>query len=375
MRHLLKLKIVIVFLLFLHIQGFAQNTGISDIVSTPAASAVLDVYSTTRGMLVPRMTQAQRVAIASPATGLLVYQTDGTAGFYYYNSVIWTTFSGSTGWLPGGNSVISLQSLGTTSNFDLPFITNNIEKMRITNNGNVIIGNGDGTIAPAGGTLRAPNAGGAGNVNGAPLTFLGGNATGTANGGNVNITGGGTIGGTGGVVNINVNANNATRINTGTSARNVTIGGPSNNILFPKFLAVGSVFYTTANTGQIGSASNLHWDNTNTRLGVGNLTPNSTLSVSGSLTMSYKIVAGGSYTILATDFAVINTGVAGTWTLPSAATCPGRIYRLINHGTGSLTISPSITKANGITFTSLVAGASANTIEIISDATVWRKIK
>jgi hypothetical protein len=51
----------------------------------PAASAMLDVSSTSKGLLPPRMTQAQRTQIASPATGLVVYQTDGTAGLYCNN--------------------------------------------------------------------------------------------------------------------------------------------------------------------------------------------------------------------------------------------------------------------------------------------------
>ena len=64
------------------------NTGIG--TSTPAASAVLDVSSTTKGFLPPRMTAAQRTAIATPAEGLLVYQTDAVAGFYYIKNGIWT---------------------------------------------------------------------------------------------------------------------------------------------------------------------------------------------------------------------------------------------------------------------------------------------
>jgi trimeric autotransporter adhesin len=47
------------------------------------ASSLLDVSSTAKGILVPRMTQAQRNAIGSPATGLMIYQTDNTPGFYY----------------------------------------------------------------------------------------------------------------------------------------------------------------------------------------------------------------------------------------------------------------------------------------------------
>tara|TARA_B110000091_G_scaffold151875_1_gene161721 strand:- start:241 stop:495 length:255 start_codon:yes stop_codon:yes gene_type:complete len=56
--------------------------------TTPDASAALDITSTTKGLLVPRMTAAQRDAISPAATGLMIYQTDGTAGFYYYNVVV-----------------------------------------------------------------------------------------------------------------------------------------------------------------------------------------------------------------------------------------------------------------------------------------------
>lgn len=56
-------------------------------------SAILDVSSTTSGMLVPRMTSAEKNAIASPADGLLIYQTDEGAGFWYYDGTTlkWVT--------------------------------------------------------------------------------------------------------------------------------------------------------------------------------------------------------------------------------------------------------------------------------------------
>jgi hypothetical protein len=72
--------------------AFAQQGGVSiNSISTPAdSSAMLDVASTSKGMLVPRMDSAQRVAISGPAIGLLVYQTDGvTPGFYNYNGSVW----------------------------------------------------------------------------------------------------------------------------------------------------------------------------------------------------------------------------------------------------------------------------------------------
>ena len=51
--------------------------------TTLDASALLDLTSTTKGLLAPRMTATQRSAITTPATALLVFQTDGTPGFYY----------------------------------------------------------------------------------------------------------------------------------------------------------------------------------------------------------------------------------------------------------------------------------------------------
>ena len=55
----------------------------------PDSSAALDITSTTGGLLVPRMTETQRDAISPAATGLMIYQTDGTVGFYYYNGSSW----------------------------------------------------------------------------------------------------------------------------------------------------------------------------------------------------------------------------------------------------------------------------------------------
>ena len=75
----------------------AQSVSINTDGSTAHPSAMLEVKSENQGVLIPRMTEAQRNLIASPATGLMIYQTDATAGFYFYNGSAWTSLSGATG--------------------------------------------------------------------------------------------------------------------------------------------------------------------------------------------------------------------------------------------------------------------------------------
>jgi uncharacterized protein (TIGR02145 family) len=63
--------------------------------TTPNASAALDITSTTSGLLPPRMTEAQRNAITTPATGLMVYCTNcGTGEPQYYNGTSWVNMVG-----------------------------------------------------------------------------------------------------------------------------------------------------------------------------------------------------------------------------------------------------------------------------------------
>ncbi|MBP7679849.1 MAG: tail fiber domain-containing protein [Saprospiraceae bacterium] len=67
----------------------AQNVGINTDGSTPDNSAMVDIKSTDKGLLIPRMTSDQRIAIPSPATGLQVYDTN-TNTFWYFNGAAWT---------------------------------------------------------------------------------------------------------------------------------------------------------------------------------------------------------------------------------------------------------------------------------------------
>lgn len=77
-------------LMMLH--AYSQNNvGIGTV--SPNSSAILDITSTTKGLLVPRMTTAQRTAIAAPAKGLLLFDTD-TNSFWFYNGSSWNSIAG-----------------------------------------------------------------------------------------------------------------------------------------------------------------------------------------------------------------------------------------------------------------------------------------
>lgn len=91
-----RLKLTSVFLLFLAFGSKGQNIGINDDNSTPKASAMLDVKSTSKGLLIPRIALDSTLLatpITSPETSLLIYNTatihDVTPGYYYWNSTAW----------------------------------------------------------------------------------------------------------------------------------------------------------------------------------------------------------------------------------------------------------------------------------------------
>ncbi len=104
MQHFLR----ILSLLLLLVAGWApaalaQTGGVGVGTTAPHPSALLDLTSTSRGLLAPRLTAAQRAAISNPANGLLVYQTDGAqSGFWYYAATGGWTFVNPT---PAGDNL------------------------------------------------------------------------------------------------------------------------------------------------------------------------------------------------------------------------------------------------------------------------------
>jgi hypothetical protein len=113
--------------------AWCQSIAINTDGSTADASAILDVKSTIKGMLIPRMTTAQRTAIATPATGLLVYDTD-TKAFWYYNGLAWTKLEAAgSNWSVTGNSGTAAgpNFMGSIDSVDVVFKTSNTECLRL----------------------------------------------------------------------------------------------------------------------------------------------------------------------------------------------------------------------------------------------------
>ncbi len=109
----------------------SQSLAVNTTGTAAAASSILDISSTNKGMLVPRMSKTERNAIVAPATGLLVFQNaPDSIGFYYFDSVNWqwlAAASGKIGWATSGNAGTTAANdfLGTIDDVPLSFRQNN----------------------------------------------------------------------------------------------------------------------------------------------------------------------------------------------------------------------------------------------------------
>lgn len=88
----MKLKLhcrVLLFFIICSVPAASQSVGIGTAI--PHISAQLDIRSTAKGVLIPRLTVTERNAIASPAKGLMVYDSTNQS-FFYYNGTAWKSF-------------------------------------------------------------------------------------------------------------------------------------------------------------------------------------------------------------------------------------------------------------------------------------------
>jgi len=136
----MKFTFVCVFCCIVTICGAQQGIAINTDGRTPNPSAILDIKSANKGRLVPRLSQDQKNGIVTPANGLLVFQTDGQAGFYYFTGGQWVFLStDKTSWSNTGNAGTNntIDFIGTSDAQDLEFRTNNINRMRLTQSGQI----------------------------------------------------------------------------------------------------------------------------------------------------------------------------------------------------------------------------------------------
>ncbi len=132
-----------VMLLLVCMAAFAQ-VGINTDGTNPDSSAMLDIKSATKGILVPRMSSTQRIAIKSPAKGLLVYDST-TTSFWFHNGVSWSEITtGANGWNLTGNSNLNPAAnfIGTTDKEPLVFKVNDTIAGRLDSTSNVSYGVG-----------------------------------------------------------------------------------------------------------------------------------------------------------------------------------------------------------------------------------------
>jgi len=122
-------------LVLLPAAAFAQTPGVGIGTTAPDASAALDIVSSSKGALLPRVANA--TAIANPATGLIVFQTSAPAGFYYNAGT-----AGAPSW----------QQLGTTTNGDN--LGNHTATQNLNLGANKLVGTG-ASISGVGVGIRA----------------------------------------------------------------------------------------------------------------------------------------------------------------------------------------------------------------------------
>jgi hypothetical protein len=373
--------------------------------TAPNAAAALDITSASKGLLIPRLDSAARVAIANPPTGLMVFQTSPRVGFYYYAGGSWLFLpdKGRAGDNLGNHSAtqnLALNgnalrlrdasdanhglsysaasdgpdlygfgggSLGTFGNGQLQRALTWTPGGVVTTRRRLIVdldAVSDGTsptlqfgAITSGEGLASGRTAGSPNRNG--LDFF------TASTRRLSITSDGRVGlgvsnpasalantffSTVGSDNLGGSSSTLTWVSaqSGYAASFFNSGtGTSANGLAVKVAGTGAATALDVSGGatQTAPGTPLLTVKANGNVGVGTNTPTSTLTVDGSLAAAYGSRTA-SYTLAATDYFVAYNGTTtATFTLPaaqtSAASLRGRVYKIKNNAGQQLLIVPA----------------------------------
>jgi hypothetical protein len=277
-------------------------------------------------------------------------------------------------WNLGGNNVSSLQNLGTSANFDLPLITDNIERMRISNTGKIGIGastfnvtNPEKLLVQAGTTTSVNLMQGHGKINNylqlnvqndSAGTLASSDVVATADNGNETIN----------FVDLGINSSVNTQ-NVMGSANDAYLYSTGNNFLIGNGTASKALVFMTGGTTE-STDERMRIDGSG-NVGINTSTPKSQLDVNGSVSLPIITVSFNT-TLDATMYTVVINGGTPSITLPAAAsTNEGRVYIIVNE-TGS---PRNISAYKNLSGTGTTTVAASSSITIQTDGTNWYRIQ
>ncbi|MFY9310038.1 MAG: hypothetical protein WAQ28_13410 [Bacteroidia bacterium] len=357
----------------------AQSNGVGIGTLSPDPSALLDVSSSNKGVLVPRLTATQRLAIPSPANSLLVFDTDSSC-FFYWNGPAssWKSLCSGASGSQGNNGATGATGIsGSTGPAGASGATGPTGINGSTGaTGNTGVTGATGDIGPTGmnGITGATGATGNTGVTGATGADLGTHWTTTGNAGTAPAT---NFIGTTDAVDLSIATNNSEKIRV-TSSGSVGIGtttpDPSagldlnfndRGLLIPRLTTTQRnainpalsliIFNTTDNCLQIYNSLQLQWENIYCFQGC--TAPAAPGTISGNQTPCENATA------ISYSIASVSGATSYTWSVPSGAT--------ITSGQGTTSIVVSMGTTNGsvsVTASNNCGTSTAQTLSITLSA-------
>jgi hypothetical protein len=326
--------------------GVAISTSSS---ATPDGSAILDVQSTSQGMLIPRLDIANlstAAPVTSPATGLMAYNTNTTTGpgFFYWDGSAWTSLGG------GAEELDDLSDVNAPGNYNL-YIGKNAGNTN-TAGFNVSLGEESAKVLTGQHNVLIGVYAGLRMTSGSSNTFVG------KYGGEHITTGSDNIGIGKDVLNVLTTGHDNLMFGLGggaitTGSQNIIIGVWETKV--PN--ATGD---NQLNINNTICATDMRSANVKVGIGNNNNAPNSTLDVAGSVSKSI-VTKTGTYTATDQDYTILfDISSAATCTLPDANGRTGRIYvirmKKVSSTSPTLTIN---TSGGSIYYRSASSGASS----------------